>query len=169
MIKLILPIEASQVRELRLLSLETDPDAFVSTYAYESQFDIDYYSRKISYNLVAPYFGYWGYYKQELLVGYAQLIREQLPRVNHIADIFEFYVHPDFRRQGLGKDLLNHLVQLCKNHPDIELLQLKVTSTNQPAIKLYEAFNFLKTHTQENQIKTNQGYLDETIMCLSLR
>jgi [ribosomal protein S18]-alanine N-acetyltransferase len=57
------------------------------------------------------------------------------------AQITNISVLPAFRRQGLGRQLLQSLVRLAEND-DLHLLTLEVRSSNTPARHLYEGCGF---------------------------
>lgn len=62
----------------------------------------------------------------------------------HIVDeghITNIAVHPNFRRQGIGKLLIEELMRYARSEK-IESLTLEVRVTNEPAIKLYQSFGF---------------------------
>ena len=50
-------------------------------------------------------------------------------------------IHPDFQGKGLGKLLLNHLLQEI-NKQDLKTATLEVSANNQKALNLYQKFGF---------------------------
>jgi ribosomal-protein-alanine N-acetyltransferase len=73
----------------------------------------------------------------------------------HITNIV---VKKDFRRTGIGKLLLEKLIQIYKN------LTLEVMHTNIPAISLYSKYGFKKVGIRKNYYK---GTHDALIMTLN--
>ena len=64
-------------------------------------------------------------------------------------------VHPEFRHQGIGNQLVSELLSLCEKE-DIDLVTLEVRKSNQNAIKLYEKHGFVaegirKAYYQDNK------------------
>lgn len=62
----------------------------------------------------------------------------------HIVDeghITNIAVHPNFRRHGIGKALIEELMGYARSQK-IESLTLEVRVTNEPAIKLYQHYGF---------------------------
>lgn len=163
MIRLLTPDEASQVQHLRLISLQTDPDSFISTFETEKDLPERYFANRIIRSLIPPSFGYWGVFKHASLIAYAQLSREQLPKASHLANIYEVFVLPEWRQQGIGKSLIQHLLAVCIHHPDIEQVYLKTTSTNQAAINLYQILGFKQVYIRHNTIKSGTVYADEIV------
>lgn len=59
-------------------------------------------------------------------------------------EIYNLYIDENYRRKGLAKKLIKHAENYLSSK-GIEFLELKVTETNLPAVKLYEKLNFKKT------------------------
>lgn len=57
------------------------------------------------------------------------------------ADMMNVAVHPDFRRQGVGKQLILALIQELKAR-NVHCLTLEVRASNATAISLYEKLGF---------------------------
>jgi len=62
-------------------------------------------------------------------------------KVCNEADIVNIAVHPDFRRKGVGKKILEYLLKLARKN-EINRVFLEVRETNPSAINLYESFGF---------------------------
>lgn len=164
MVRLLTATEAVQVQKLRLLSLQTDADFFGSTYDYECRYSPNYYQQRISAIYKPPLFGYWGIFKDQLLVGYTQLVPEALPRMDHIANLYELYIDPNFRRHGLASELLAHLLELNHQMSLVEQIRLKVLSNNTVALNLYLQLGFKHIATIPSTIKHPAGYWDENLL-----
>jgi len=79
------------------------------------------------------------------------------------AHLLTLAVLPAMQRQGLGKFLLNHLVQQAK------LIQLKsvlleVRVSNLAALKLYEAFGFESIGRRKNYYQINQQQREDALI-----
>lgn len=64
-------------------------------------------------------------------------------------------VHPEFRHQGIGDQLVSELLSLCEKE-NIDLVTLEVRKSNQNAIRLYEKHGFVaegirKAYYQDNK------------------
>jgi GNAT superfamily N-acetyltransferase len=55
-----------------------------------------------------------------------------------IAGLWDFRVHPDFRRQGVGTALLNRVVEAARSH-GCPRLKIETQSINVPACRFYAA------------------------------
>lgn len=78
----------------------------------------------------------------------------------HIATIS---THPDFRRQGIGKTLLEETLNAAYNEGAQSVL-LEVRAGNQAAIKMYEMFGFKAVGRRERYYKDN--FEDALLMTL---
>lgn len=70
---------------------------------------------------------------------------------SHVADemeILTFGIIPKYRRQGLGKQLLNQMFEYAKENKINEIF-LDVAEDNIPAIKLYEKMGFEFTYRRK--------------------
>jgi ribosomal-protein-alanine N-acetyltransferase len=62
----------------------------------------------------------------------------------HVADelhVLNLVTHPDYRRRGLARALMNELVAFARGH-GVRRLLLEVRRSNRPAIALYRALSF---------------------------
>ena len=57
------------------------------------------------------------------------------------ADVLHVFIDPNYRQQGLGERMVRHLESLGRNEK-MEILVLRVTPKNKPAIKLYGKLGF---------------------------
>ncbi len=57
------------------------------------------------------------------------------------ADMMNLAVHPDYRRMGVGENLIAYLVSGLKEK-DVTCLTLEVRASNEPAIRLYTKLGF---------------------------
>lgn len=55
--------------------------------------------------------------------------------------IYTLLVHPDYHRCGIGKEIIEFIINLCRLE-EIKALRLDVTSDNIPAVKLYKKCGF---------------------------
>ena len=77
---------------------------------------------------------------------------------SHVADemeILTFGIIPEFRRQGLGIQLLNQMFEYAKENK-INKIFLDVAEDNIPAIKLYEKMGFELTYRRKGYYQKGQ-------------
>jgi ribosomal-protein-alanine N-acetyltransferase len=83
------------------------------------------------------------------------------------ASLFNIAVDPAFQRRGLGRQLLQHLIdELIKR--DVMTLWLEVRASNQAAIALYQQLDFNQVSRRPNYYPTASGREDALMMALTL-
>jgi len=70
------------------------------------------------------------------------------------ADILNIGIDPDFKRQGYGKALLNHLIKELRKRYIVEIL-LEVRAGNQSAIQFYKSQGFEEISVRKNYYTKN--------------
>ena len=83
------------------------------------------------------------------------------------ATLFNIAVDPDFQRQGLGRQLLEHLISELEKR-DVFTLWLEVRASNKAAIALYESLGFNEATIRRNYYPAKEGREDAIIMALPL-
>lgn len=83
------------------------------------------------------------------------------------ASLFNLAVDPDYQRQGLGRSLLQHLIQRMTNK-SVSTLWLEVRQSNLAAIALYQALEFNQVSVRRNYYPTADGREDAILMALTL-
>jgi putative acetyltransferase len=100
--------------------------------------------------------------KDGRVVAFAVLARGKGQRA-HAADL-GIGVHNDFQGQGIGKRLMAALVDLADNWLSLKRLELTVDTDNEPALRLYKAFDFVIEGTSRAFIFRNGRYIDAFVM-----
>jgi ribosomal-protein-alanine N-acetyltransferase len=83
------------------------------------------------------------------------------------ATLFNIAVDPAYQRQGLGRQLLEHLISELEAR-DVFTLWLEVRASNRAAIALYESLGFNEATIRRNYYPTKEGREDAIIMALPL-
>lgn len=138
------PEEWRSLKDLRLRALETDPDAFGSTFAEERVKPVTAWQEWAAEG--------WGLGAQTTLVALVGdrwlgmgvcIVAEAEPRS---ATVYAMWVYPAARRQGIGEELLQELIKWA-SFKNAEELLLAVTEGNTAAMNLYERDGFMSTGT----------------------
>ena len=72
------------------------------------------------------------------------------------ATLFNIAVDPDYQRQGLGRALLEHLIDELEKR-GVATLWLEVRASNAAAIALYESLGFNGATIRRNYYPTTDG------------
>lgn len=99
----------------------------------------------------------------ERVIGMAGLHVNTSPRLRHSGGI-GIMVHKDYHRQGVGKALMEKLLDVADNWLMLKRVELGVFVDNEGAIKLYEKCGFVKEGHKRCVAIRNGVYADEYIM-----
>lgn len=83
------------------------------------------------------------------------------------ATLFNIAVDPAFQRRGLGRELLEHLIDELEKR-GVVTLWLEVRASNLAAIALYEQLGFNEATIRRNYYPTVDGREDAIIMALPI-
>lgn len=83
------------------------------------------------------------------------------------AHVLNICVKPELQGQGLGRQVLAHLIELARRlHTDTLLLEVR--PSNQAAIRLYESMNFNQVGVRKAYYPARSGREDALIFAMSL-
>ena len=100
------------------------------------------------------------------VVGRLSLARDQHPASPHVADL-GLMVDARARRRGVGRALLEGAVKWAREH-SVTKLELHVFPWNEPAIKLYEAFGFVREGYRTGHYLRDGEPTDAILMALEV-
>ena len=155
-------LETSDVaayRELRLESLKGHPEAFGSSWEYEAEKPISWWSQRLETNTV---FGGW--VNRSPLVGLAGL--QERVKSRHKGVLCGMYVRPEARGTGLAAALVQQVIEHARTV--VEEIRLKVVASNAPARRLYSAAGFEEYGLERRALKIGCEYYDNVLMALPL-
>lgn len=100
------------------------------------------------------------------IVGHAFLEPHKLASTAHVV-VLNMAIHEGHQSKGIGKMLLNYLIEWAKSNPKIEKFELQVRSSNIRAIKLYESMGFTEEGRKTKRLKYGPNqYVDDIYMAL---
>lgn len=100
---------------------------------------------------------------RKTFVGMARLHVEKKPRSRHCATI-GIMVHANYQNQGIGRILMNALLDLADNYLKLVRIELEVYTDNQAAVHLYESLGFQIEGTRKFAAIRNGNYADFYLM-----
>jgi ribosomal protein S18 acetylase RimI-like enzyme len=148
--------DAGAFRELRLEALRTYPDAFGSTYEVEASRPLSYFVDRLEKNVIL------GGFAGSELAGMIGFYQQSGPKDEHKGVIWGMYVKPRLQGSGLASALLDSVVELGQVR--VEQILLTVVTTNQRAVRFYEAGGFHGYGIEKNALKSGERYFDELMM-----
>ena len=150
--------------ELRLEGLRDHPEAFGSSYQQTLARPVQERLDQFRQNVAGPDNCIIGAWNNGKLVGVAGLRREEGPKERHKAGIWGVYVTPSARGLGVGKTLLEAVIQQAHTISDLEQLSLGVAMNNLAARNLYLALGFQIYGTEPHALKVGDKNIDEDLM-----
>jgi len=163
-IKILQADDVEQYREVRLDALSRSSEAFGATYEEEAERDIEATRSRLQ---SLPHQFVLGAYDQEQLIGVVGFKQEQGFKFRHKGFIWGMYVKPEYRSQGVGRQLLHEAIRLAGLIEGLEQINLSVVTSNN-AKALYESFGFTSYGLERKAMKQNGTYYDEELMKLTL-
>ncbi|MFF0826733.1 GNAT family N-acetyltransferase [Brevibacillus sp. NPDC003359] len=161
------PDDADELIKIRLEGLQTDPDAFGSTYEEEIQKPKEEWLRRLSQGESGDS-GYFGAFVEGQLTGIIGFFRHRGLKARHKAAIVSMYVREAYRGTGVAQALMQTELAYLKKRGDIDTVQLAVVTTNPAAIRLYEKMGFLPYGVEKRALKIGDQYFDENHMYILL-
>jgi putative acetyltransferase len=105
----------------------------------------------------------------EEIVGFAELITyPHVPRHRHAGDINMICVHDKMQGKGIGRALMEAMVDLADQWLQLTKLNLIVWADNESAIYLYRQFGFVIEGTMTDYVFREGDYINAHVMgCIS--
>ncbi|MES2500337.1 MAG: ribosomal protein S18-alanine N-acetyltransferase [Pseudomonadota bacterium] len=104
----------------------------------------------------------WVLEANQQMIGYALLMM-----ILDEAHLLNLSVAKDQQKQGLGQYLLEHMLQVAKNHKASNIF-LEVRPSNISAIALYEKLGFCEMAVRRNYYPAHDGREDAVLMGLAI-
>jgi RimJ/RimL family protein N-acetyltransferase len=101
------------------------------------------------------------------IIGRLSIARDPHPASRHVADL-GLMVAVNARRQGIGWSLLEQAVDWARQ-VGVRKLELHVFPHNEPAIRLYEHFGFVREGYRKNHYRRGNGYVDAILMAYEVQ
>jgi len=99
------------------------------------------------------------------VVGFAELITfPDNPRHRHAGEVNMIVTHADWQGKGIGRRLMEVMVDLADNWLQLTRLSLLVWTHNEHAIRLYEGYGFEREGVMPEYAFFKGGYVDGQLM-----
>lgn len=98
-----------------------------------------------------------------IIAGVANLHVNKNPRQRHCATI-GVLVHPGYQRRGIGRMLMEKLIDIADNWISVKRIELEVIEDNTPAINLYKKLGFIQEGIKKHYVMKNGEYKSAIMM-----
>lgn len=160
----LLPTDSASYRTIRLECLKNFPQYFGST--YEEQVLLPKLAWETFIETQDPHRFIVGAFEGEALFGICGVNLETRAKTQHIGEIIQMYVKPEYSGKKLGLKLIQAAVAEAFKNPLVEQLLLNVVTTNISANRVYEQAGFVEYGVLKNNFKHNGEYSDQRMMVL---
>lgn len=161
--------DAAAFRALRIDMCDRHPEAFGQTPEEVREMTdekfLDWYAPNESFpeKFVA------GMFDGTTLIGTVGFRREDSFKEHHCGFIWTVYLRSEFRGKGLSKQLMQWVIERCREMEGLEMLVLTVAATQTNARALYRTLGFVQIGTMPQGYRLPDGrYIDNEEMILRL-
>jgi ribosomal protein S18 acetylase RimI-like enzyme len=79
------------------------------------------------------------------------------------------YVSPDFRGSGVGKKLMQEVIERVKKIKGLSKIMLSVTQPQENSLKFYQRLGFEKYAVEKDALRVGDKMIDEIFMSLKIK
>lgn len=159
-IELLAPSHAKAYRQLVLEAYALHPEAFMSTIRQREKLPLSWWEAQLDDELSALFGAFVG----DQLAGIIGLAFEPWEDAQHKATLFGLYVPHTFRGQGLGEGLVQAVLSLVEEEPEIKVIELTVSANSHAALALYQRCGFEQSGLEDCAIRVGEEYYDRVHM-----
>lgn len=149
---------AAEYRALMLKAYADDPTTFTSTVAEREPLPLSWWEARIQDDTVL------GAFDSNQLVGVAGLRAGRRERTNHKATLFGMFVLSSHRGSGLGRSLVDAVLDHARSSPSLRVVQLTVTASNAAAVRLYERCGFERFGSEPYAVRVADEFITKIHM-----
>ena len=155
-------------RALRLDALRHHPEAFVPTWEDERSVEPAIVAARFRNDWTSDGSFILGAFSGGRLVGSVGVRRWPREKQRHRATMWILYTDPSFRGRGIGRRLLHEAIAQCRLLPDLEVLQLSVSTESRAARQMYVDAGFRSCGVEPKALRLPDRYVDVEMMVLDL-
>jgi len=162
----LIPSHAATYRALMLEAYDQHPDAFTSSVAERSSLPLSWWEERLAVGPATSELVF-GAFAQRELIGAVGLSFDTRAKAKHKSTLFGMYVPDKFRKQGVGRRLIEEALRYARTRADTTITQLTVTAGNTPALSLYESAGFVQFGTEPFAVRIGTEYVSKVHMWCS--
>ena len=152
---------------LRLFALKDSPEAFGRSYEEEIVVPLAERIKRMQ-DRMSPENIIFVAEEDAKFVGMAGVVRNTMPKIQHVAFIWGVYAIPNQRGKGLGRQLMERAIAQAKAWSGVRQINLTVVATNTTARTLYQKLGFWEWGLEPTALFVDGTYYDEAHMTLRL-
>jgi RimJ/RimL family protein N-acetyltransferase len=166
-IRMLGPDDATAYRAVRRRALIEHPEAFSGTLQEFEQRTLEEIAIMLA--TPTPQRCTFGAFVEQQMVGLAAYGRPDNDKLRHRAGLYQMYVAPECRGMGLGRQLVDAVIEHAARQDGLEELYLNVTVGNVRAELLYRRCGFEPKFVDSHHMKIDDTYYDVLWMGLPLQ
>ncbi len=157
--------DAGEWLRLRVEALKGDPEAFSASLEEYESLSVEEVKRRLwsSWDAFVV-----GAIEEGKLVGMAGFYRDQGLKTRHKGHVWGVYVTPAARGKGVGRALMQKLLERAPTVKGVRQILISVTATQTAAIKLYRSLGFERFGLEPQALKVRDRFIDEEYMTMKL-
>ena len=163
-IRLLTAGDAGEWWRLRLESLQGDPSAFSASAEEHMSLGLDEVRRRLGVEGSDMFVA--GAFEDGQLAGMAGFYREKGLKSRHKGRVWGVYVTPAKRGTGVGRRVLQRVLDHGTAMPGVEQILLSVTASQTAALALYRSLGFVSFGCEPRALKIGDRFVDEEYMVL---
>jgi len=168
-IRRLMSSDAVVYRDFMLEGYALHPVAFTASVAEREPFPMTWWEGRVKDGSAAEEVVV-GAFDGKRLVGVSGLRFEQRPKTRHKACLYGMYVHADYAHQGLGRRLVDEVLDEARQRDGVRIVTLTVTEGNREAEALYMKCGFQSFGVEPFAIELDDGgYASKVHMWLDLQ
>ena len=161
----LLPTDYNEYRRVRLNCLRQYPNNFGTTYEEELNSQSLKLDKAIK-NSNECNFTFGAFTLDQKLIGICGLLTETRLKTRHRGEIVQMFVDSTYKGLGIGKKLLQHVIDKAFSSEQIEQIILSAVSENEKAVNLYKQAGFMEYGKLKNYFKSNTTYSAQSFFFL---
>jgi RimJ/RimL family protein N-acetyltransferase len=154
-------------KALRDHALVHHEEAFTSDAATEAKRNAQSYAARLGSDEAGGFT--LGAFRGDALVGAVTLERDPRIKVRHVGHVIGTMVHASEIGRGVGRALMDALIERASADEELQSLTLTVTAGNAAAERLYARVGFTTFGTQPRAIRIGDRYFTKQHMVLNLK
>ena len=154
-------------KALRDHALAHHEEAFTSDAAAEARRTAQSYAARLGNDNTRAFT--LGAFRGDRLVGAVTCDHDARLKVQHIGHVTGMMVHVDEQGRGVGRALIDALIERASADAELHQLTLNVTAGNAVAERLYERSGFVRYGTLPRAIRVGSRFFDKHHMMLNLK